>query len=83
MLVRSKSVSITTRLRAQLRTINKFKSVHRKTQLMHTLRAVVSHGASDGIVDDHHTQAVVTVVAGRTHLAGPLPQIVLVPAAWA
>lgn len=81
MLVRTKSVSITTRLRAQLRTIYKFKSAQEDS--MHTLRAVVSHGASDGIVDNHHAQAVVAVVADRTHLAGPLPQIILVPAAGA
>ena len=41
------------------------------------------HGAGDGIVDDHHAQAVVAVVPSGAHLACPLPQLVLVPAAGA
>ena len=54
-----------------------------KEDSMHTLRAVMSHWASDGIIDNHHAQAVVAVIASRAHLARPLPQLILVKATGA
>ena len=46
---------------------------------VHTLRTEVARRTLDCIVDDHHTVAVVTVVAG-TCLTSPLTGDVLVPA---